>query len=88
MKKIYIFTKNFYRRHNPGYYEMMNSSIMGVYKNNDKAIAEAENHMNIIRNEFGGIITEKSLYDNEIFDCTLEDGNNKIAFIVTWHKVD
>lgn len=83
----YIFTKKFYRRNTTGYYEMMDSRIMGVYNDYDKAMTEAESHMNMIRDEFGGIITEKSLFDNEIFDHTLEEGNNKIAFIVTWHKV-
>ena len=84
--KTYIFTKKFYRRNTTGYYEMMDSRIMGVYNDYDKAMAEAESHMNMIRDEFGGVITEKSLFDNEIFDHTLEEGNNKIAFIVTWHK--
>ncbi len=85
--KTYIFTKKFYRRNTTGYYEMMDSRIMGVYNDYDKAMAEAESHMNMIRDEVGGgVITEKSLFDNEIFDCTLEEGNNKIAFIVTWHK--
>lgn len=85
--KTYIFTKKFYRRNTTGCYEMMDSRIMGVYNDYDKAMAEAESHMNMIRDEFGGVITEKSLYDNEIFDHTLEDGKNKIAFIVTCHKV-
>ena len=60
---------------------------MGVYNDYTNAMAEAENHMNFIHSEFGGVITEKSLFDNEVFDYTLEEGNNKIAFIVTWHKV-
>ena len=84
--KTYIFTKKFYRRNNVGYYEMMDSRIMGVYNDYTNAMAEAENHMNLIHSEFGGVITEKSLFDNEVFDYTLEEGNNKIAFIVTWHN--
>ena len=84
--KTYIFTKKFYRRNNLGYSEMMDSRIMGVYTDYDKAMAEAESHMNLLHSEYGGIITEKSLFDNEVFDYTMEEGNNKIAFIVTWHK--
>jgi hypothetical protein len=40
--KTYIFTKKFYRRNTTGYYEMMDSRIMGVYNDYDKAMAEAE----------------------------------------------
>lgn len=83
--KTYIFTKKFYRRNSTGYYEMMDSRIMGVYTDYDKAMTEAESHMNMIHDEFGGIITEHSLFDNEIFDHTIEEGNNKVTFIVTWH---
>lgn len=85
--KTYIFTKKFYRRNRSGYYEMIDSRLMGVYADFSKAIQEAENHMNLIHCEHGGIITEHSLFDNEIFDYTLEDGDNITSFIVTWHKV-
>ena len=83
----YIFTQIAYRRDIEGYYVMASCVNNGVFANKDKAIEKAENQLNYFHSKYGGIVTEHSKFDREVFNQTVEMGNVKATFIVTENEV-
>ena len=85
--KTYIFTKTFYMRDSKGYYNVMTSEIKGVFASKEKAIERAEKLTKESVETWGGVRQERSLFDSEVFNQSVTEGENKFAFIVTENEV-
>jgi len=85
--KTYIVQRIAYTRNSNGYYDMSSSVIVNVFTDKAKAIEAAQNDLNNFKEKYHGIESERSCFDNEVFNHTLESGKVKGAYLVTEHEV-
>ena len=65
----------------------MSCVTKGVFADKEKAIKVADDSMTFMHETYGGIVTEHSKFDSEVYDTTIEWPDSKTAFIVTENEV-